>query len=706
MKNLNKALVASAVFAALSAGNAYAGVEACISVFKGDPVADATFGTQQPNFQPADCRTAGGALQPGIAGDVGTVAFEVVRDTHINLENTGFEATHGLNVAYVPTSDIPGGSRITVHLHGNSKTSATGARTEVAGSALFDAANNNQIFLLGREGQVNSTQLRILATSDGVLNNRDTATFIVQSGITIPAGTRLYFSKTNGSITPISVRAKFDSCTTTQTFADIQMSVSRAATDNNQNIEGGVTAEKFTVLEIAPQHRAYRGNAAGTMGLTAQRGTVDVLTRDFQDTRYWFVDHNVPENYLRNNSTPYAHAGQSGVDVFGRDDQVSLDHTAYDSGLATCVHNNDVANRDCSTGAQSGASLRDDYRVSRDNRQRYLDVINEAYFTRVAMDVGVPFSNLHRVQSTFATESHRTHGAERIGMYENYTAAAAPTKDQRSYFSDAIRFQPTGSYLANLNQMYPLPFNALFDASGTRNFFIALTPDRTLTNDARRLNFNFNVDVNYQIVFADSVGLQGQSDTSVSYNNHCSGVEPTHVVGTNGALLKAPYAVDGPGNFIRVTNEATHVGHVVAEIFGESANGTTGNRHVQDVYLGTVPAKSSVVFNVSDIVRAAQEQKGYTGSNGGYATNSQTGFFANLTAAGTAKPISAGYNQQASGARHTVTLTVTTEQNKAHAVTVQRVQGGVDRVMPIFKPTKELVYGQNGEPKLTFSWQQ
>jgi hypothetical protein len=706
MKNLNKALVASAVFAALSAGNAYAGVEACISVFKGDPVNDANFGTVIPNFQPADCRVNGGALHPGIAGDVGSVAYEVVRDTHINLENTGFDATHGLNVAYVPTSDIPGGSRITVHLHGNSKTSANGDRTEVDGSALFDAANNNQIFLLGREGQVNSTQLRILATSDGVLNDRDTATFIVQSGITIPAGTRLYFSKTNGQITPISIRTKFDSCTTTQTFADIQMSVSRAATDNNQNIEGGVTAENFTILEIAPQHRAYRGNAAGTVGLTAQHGTVDVLTRDFQDTRYWFVDHIQPENYLRNNSTPYAHEAQSGVDVFGRDDDVSLDHTAYDSGLQTCAHNNNVNNLDCTTGAQSGADFRDDYRVTRDNRQRYLDVINEAHFTRVNLDVGVPFSNQHRVQSTFATEHHRSHGAERIGMYESYNAAAAPTKEERNYFSDAIRFQPTGSYLANLNQMYPLPFNALFDQSGTRNFFLALTPDRTLSNDARRLNFNFGVDVNYQIVFSDNIGLQGQSDTNVNYNNHCTGVEPTHVVSTNGALLKAPYAVSGPGNFIRVTNEATHVGHVVAEIFGESADGTTGNRHVQDVYLGTVPAKSSVVFNVTDIVRAAQEQKGYSGADGGYSTNSQQGFHANLTDAGKAKPISAGYNQQAAGNRHTVTLTVTTEQNKAHAVTVQRIPGGVDRVMPIFKPTKELVYGQDGEPKLTFSWQQ
>ena len=691
MKKLNKALIATAVLAGLGATNAFAGTEACVVVYKGSP-------TTQWNLDPygrADCTvTSAQATAEGIIRTPGSVAYEVTRDTHINLQNNGFfggataaeQSQNGLQLFYVPTSDIPGGSRITMKLSG----------------ATFDVANQNQIFLVAPEGQVlNNPRVVVLATSDGALNNTDTVNFIVQSGVTIPAGTRLMISKERPQTTatvsaptgvaPVSLRIKNSSC---GTQANVALQVTSATSDArpNDQIEGALSATT-TILNIEKQHKAFSG-------ATPQNGIVDVLTRDFQDSRFYFVDHNSPIDYFRNNSTPYAHNGASGSEVFERTGGTA-DHFAD----------------------YQDANGRSDYRVAIDDRQRYLDLISDASFDRKRMDIGVPLvqptssTNGHRVFTSLNTELHTSVGSTQWGIYRGYDDAAAPTAANRNYLTNPVTIRPGTSDLGLLNTEYNIPLTVYFTEAATvgstsvNDVFITLTPDQTRTGDARRLGFNYSVNANARFVFDDNVPLQGQAfgyatDNDVKYVTGCTDSTMTHAVTTNGALLKAPYAVDGPGNFIRVTNEATHEAHVVAEIFGESANGTTGNRHVQDVYLGTVPAKSSVVFAVPDVVKAAVEQKGYTGSNGGYTANSQKGFLSTLTPAGVAKPVSSGYNQQAAANRHTITLTVTAEQNKAHAVTVQRIPGGVDRVMPIFKPTKELTFGQNGEPKLTFSWQQ
>ncbi|MDP5149813.1 hypothetical protein [Rheinheimera baltica] len=680
MKNLNKALIASAVLAGLSAGNAFAGTEACVAVYQGD-VNNATFGVTAAQYQPGDCATLYTNLgNQEAAGRAASVAYEVIKDISIDLnddrlENGSAVDSAGLQIVYIPTTDIPGGSRIKVSLIG----------------ASWDDINANQVYMLGLDAQFGgSNDTRILATSSGVLNgtysgintayngNTATATFITQSGVTIPAGTRIVLSRTNATtfanVRPIGIKVQKDECTTNASQHAVQIAVPEVTTDGRptDNIAGGFTVQDRLVAMAKPQHFVYRPTSAVTTAalaakLPTQSGTVDVLTRDLEDSRTMFVDKIRPENYFRNNSTPVGGAYNGGADSIGSD-----------------------------------VVERSDYRLASTDRERHLDIINKAFFVRVNKNIGVPFSDLHRVDSNFTTPEHTNVGNVRLAMSRAYDASAPATMDDRMYFDGSGAFAPicleslgcdttTIDRYGFLNKTYDIPYTALFNDvtvnGGVREVWMSLTPG-VLTDP--RMNFNYSVNLQHTLRFAPNTGDVRE------YNNHCTVNETIFAVDTNGALLKAPYAVDAPGNFIRVTNEDVRDAHVVGEIFGESVDGTVANRHVEDVYLGQVPAKSSVVFFVPDIVAAAVEQKGYTGSTGAsYATGQLGGFFG----AGN------GANTQTAPNRHTITLTVTTEQNKAHAVTVQKL-GTVDRVMPIFKPTKELVFGQDGEPKLTFGWNQ
>ena len=171
------------------------------------------------------------------------------------------------------------------------------------------------------------------------------------------------------------------------------------------------------------------------------------------------------------------------------------------------------------------------------------------------------------------------------------------------------------------------------------------------------MNFNYDVNTHYTLDFGNT-----------SYNDHCAADKFTHNIDVNGAVLKVPYVVNGEGNFVRVTNEHDEAAEVTVDVFGESDNGNTGNRKVTAVKLGTVPAKSSVVYFVPELIEEAVSQKSYTGADGGYAAGSL----------GTD-----GVNAKSNANRHTLTFTVTAPRDSVHGVSVQRVLGGSDRVMPV-----------------------
>jgi len=201
------------------------------------------------------------------------------------------------------------------------------------------------------------------------------------------------------------------------------------------------------------------------------------------------------------------------------------------------------------------------------------------------------------------------------------------------------------------NESNPMPVTSKLFGADYNQMFYAVT---NLDIESSVMNFNYTVDTNYTLDF-------GNED----YIDHCNLTVRSHEIGVNGAVLKVPYTVNGEGNFVRVTNEHDEDAEVTVDIFGESADGTTNNRKVTAVKLGKVAAQSSVVYFVPTLIDEAVAQKGYTGADGGYAAGDL------------------GANANAGSNRHTMTFTVTAPRDLVHGVSVQRVTGGSDRVMPV-----------------------
>lgn len=157
----------------------------------------------------------------------------------------------------------------------------------------------------------------------------------------------------------------------------------------------------------------------------------------------------------------------------------------------------------------------------------------------------------------------------------------------------------------------------------------------TLTNDVTEvMEFNYDVTTTWSMNF---------NEVALLNKNACKPPVP-YSVGVNGAVLKVPYAYTktGNGGFVRITSEHTTEATIFMDIFDESSN------EYKNVNLGQIAPKSSNVLLADGLLQSAIDA-GYTGT----------------------------------GDRHTMTFTVTAPKNKVHGVSVQKIAGGVDRVMPV-----------------------
>ncbi|HDY7774748.1 TPA: hypothetical protein RQK14_001565 [Vibrio vulnificus] len=154
------------------------------------------------------------------------------------------------------------------------------------------------------------------------------------------------------------------------------------------------------------------------------------------------------------------------------------------------------------------------------------------------------------------------------------------------------------------------------------------------------MNFNYTVDANFGLNLFDDKHLD---------NNFCSPVQDVANVGVNGAVLKVPYAYDTDKNWVRITNEHTSDAEITVDVFGETSDGS--GTVTKTFTLGNVAAKDSVLYTADDIVKLYKD--GYTGD------------------------VSKLIN------RYTFTFTVTAPKNAVHGVSVQKIPGGVDRVLPV-----------------------
>ena len=152
------------------------------------------------------------------------------------------------------------------------------------------------------------------------------------------------------------------------------------------------------------------------------------------------------------------------------------------------------------------------------------------------------------------------------------------------------------------------------------------------TNTGAIMNFNYSAYVDAALDFNDA-----------GYLDHCTKSKKTHEIGVNGAVLKVPYSFDSSNTWVRITNESNETADITMDIFDESGHEKTS------IVVGTVGAKSSNVLIASDLV---------------------------------AKAKAAGLTTDGKG-RYTMTFTVTAPKNTVHGVSVQKIPGGVDRVVPV-----------------------
>ena len=592
MKNLKKALVASAVLAGL-AGNAYAGTEACFEVYKvadgaGVIAHDAIYANASCIAEADRTGAATGQLQ---ATTEGKIAYELTKSLEVPFN--AINATQDLQIVYIPTTDIPPGTLIEMELTG----------------AVF-SNNANQIHLV--KGEVDTgpavDKWTAVGSSDGTVDGTNKVKFITKAGITIGAGTRLVLSQTAtvaaaADVAPVQVKITNDGCTDSTSTKQVTIAATTAKTDGGTgyDIQGAVSKAQL-VLDISPQFVTFFNHTTSEAEVNAESadsGNNAIVAR-----------------------TEFVYDQDASKQLVAKKSEVVYKGQFYDRGAAL--------DKAITLGADD--HLETKFIASADPRS---NVQMALWNARVA------------ASGVLATQEEVETGTQ-FGVF-GLTAAAATVYDTEAV--DVFTPEATGGD-AETN-----PYTGTLDA--TKKYLDGADYNElfyvvTNTDPAEIMNFNYKVNADYTLNFNDA-----------NYLDHCAASKNTHDIGVNGAVLKVPYATNAAGNFVRVTNEHTEAAEVTVDIFGESVNGTAEKREAIAVTLGTVPAKSSVVYFVPDLINKAVADQGYKGQDGGYAAGSL------------------GSNAVSAASRHTLTFTVTAPRETVHGVSVQKVINGSDRVMPV-----------------------
>lgn len=254
-KQLNIALLPAAVAAALLSGNVMAGTESCFENWS-ETSADWTAAASGASYaatkySQANCNakevTDSFATFSGLSAASGAVTlisdnvagkkptnkenFYIAREVSKDFTADGTDGTDTVNLTYIPTTDIPGGSYITMELT----------------NADFGKDNQDQIFLLAYiDGNY-----QVLATTDGAVNDQTKITFLSQSGTPIAAGTRLILSTKNDVPQAITFHVGNTDCSLTR--KNVTLQVTDARTSGGAAIAGGIGATA-TLASIVPQY--------------------------------------------------------------------------------------------------------------------------------------------------------------------------------------------------------------------------------------------------------------------------------------------------------------------------------------------------------------------------------------------------------------------------------------------------------------------
>lgn len=645
MKQIKKTLLSTAVLAGLAAGNVYAGEESCFEISNGlvDGNTWATIYTGE--VCTFDNAVSDRALSLAPSAPI-SVAQELTRELNLGIGDADLGqatvpyATLGTNALrqlfFVPTSNIPGGSRFTIELETNAVTTRNPVNptTGAGGAATF--TDGQLYFVLLKENKdgagnfVNFT-LTNVASTDGPVTNRSSITFVVDATTSISAGSRLLV--TNKSVNPQTF-----SGTRTAALAQVDTWLADAGEVNVRLLDDENCAEPYIHI-LASNARTDGGSTI--IGGISQASELVVSQRQFTG----FHDLSPTTGQGAYPLTAAAPAGTPAVGVVDALDPARL--TEFDLTAAGNYVN-----------------------IAGVDEVHYNKILNNS---RPALDIAVNIQTNDRL--VLQPTSSKDMKAARFMTRDRFGTIAGTAYDVLSFSTTATGALNSTSISLDegaTNLYYPLA--SLFNNAGglQTNTFAVAEATGTANDSTRVMGYSYNVSLGWGIEFA-AVQLK---DKPLS----CNAKVASHDISVNGTELKLPYlSTDNDMQWIRISNEHNSTAEVYFDIYGEEGTDQDMDSTNTNIFLGTIPANSSKVFFARRDILAAATANGYVQ---------------------TEAPGTSGPGQQGKQ-RHTATFLVTAPSDKVHGVSVQKIPGGVDRVIPVLRNHDEV-----SAPNRAAIWQQ
>lgn len=538
-------LLPAAIAGALLSGNAFAGTEACIEISK--TTASYTELAAADLYEGSACSYTGTSTDKDLLpNNSAKIAYELTKVADYDLEDitktayTG-KASDDLSIVYVPTTDVPPAARLTFKLN----------------NATF-AVDENIIHLVKVEEDSQNPGSYIytaVASSDGQVDGESTALFMVKSGVTVGAGTRLFLSTSNQptaltGITTPGIHLEFtEECTVDQ---KVTLEVIDAKTDFGFVIAGAKTqaASDLVVAERQYQLAVEKNLPVGQLTLTVE---ADVNAEDPSQRKF----------FLTNTG-----AGELAPPAGGWDNQTTAKSVVWEAYFQNNFNSLDLAH------------------VLRPEDKVLLDT-NSPKYTGTAITLGALTQMTNATTALDKmTNSHLAANTNHVDFNET-TEWATLNSSLTSYHFDAEEvFGPTD----------------LTGADTDRALALVLA-----TNGTTPMNFGYSVDAKFGMDLADVTGgLFTYHDTATS----CNPTTP-FAIDVNGAVLKVPYAYNTDKNWVRITNEHDTEAEVTVEVFDE--NDAAGDKRI--LTLAKIGADDSTVYKADAIIALYEAEIGRASSN-------------------------------------------------------------------------------------------
>lgn len=666
MKLMKKTLVSAAILAGLASANAFAGTEACFEY--SSSAADADLAKRWSTiYTGGDCAydaavTADKALFPS---NPVLIAQEITKNNVITLNVPGFgipgsgvvqvNASALRHVFFVPTTNIPGGSRFEVKLSAN------------ASDVSFD---DNQLYFVllkankDTNGDIVSYTLTNVASTDGAVKGQTELTFVVDATTSISAGSRLLV--TNKSINP-------------QTFT-VAAVVPNPGDSTTTPPTPPSTPEEIEAMALANQLAALGSAADFLTGFTKESGGLNIVLKDNDNCNEPTVSIAV--------TSAETDAGRSIEGGVTNGARLLIDSVEQFTGL----HFGGPGYNLVGANGQPAMGV--------------VDSLDPSRLTEFDMNVAGDYQNMHGVDEVHYNKYFRNRrtnllaGEQPLDVFVNIQATdrllldPVASKDLKAArflvrdralqgsATDDLNYLDTAYCYTTTNRVSPsalggcvgyishldLPATSVFsyylsdffyNAGGVKQHTFAVAEGENGTNPvtydpARIMGYSYDVSLNWGIKFADA-GLKDKNLT-----RSCAVTVPSHKITVNGTQLKVPYVFDTNNQWVRIANEHAETAEVYFDIFGEEGANAV---QTENVFLGTIPANSAKVFFANDVIEIARAE-GYDH---------------------TVAPGAASNRGQQADTRHTVTFLVTAPSDKVHGVSIQKIPGGVDRVIPVLR---------------------